>query len=290
MSGRDRYARQVALFAADGQHRLRATKVVVVGAGGVGSPVIQQLALLGVAAQVPIDRDTLQTTNRNRVVSALESDADGTPKTGLARRLSESLNSTVIVDVVNDSVISEAGFAAIKAAHWVIGCVDRDGVRQVLLELCAAYDKAYIDIATEVTDDPFEYGGRIVTTTPGRAGCLSCFDELDRNEVERDLAGPQGAAQRAAIYGVPVGEIEGSGPSVGCINGVVANLAVVEFMAAVTGLREPNRVLRFRGTTGKVTSVTSEPHSDCYYCIGMRGKREAADVEHYLRDGVGAWL
>lgn len=288
----DRYARQIALFGTEGQRKLGTTRVVVVGTGGVGSPVIQQLALLGVAAHTDIDRDKLERTNRNRLIGATINTPDQTPKVEIMRLMSTSIDPSVEVVPIEDSFISTKGFEAVRAADWVFGCVDRDGARQVLLELCAAYEKPYIDIGTEIISQAgsIEYGGRIVISLPSRSGCLSCFDELDRDEAMADIAGPTGAKQREAIYGVPVTATGGSGPSVGCVNGVVANLAVVEFMAAVTGLRPPIRLLRYRGSLGRVSTPTDEPAADCYYCTVVRGQREKADVEHYIRDGVGAWL
>jgi hypothetical protein len=71
---------------------------------------------------------------------------------------------------------------------------------------------------------------------------------------------------------------------------VVASLAVTEFMVAVTGLRLPQRVLTYHGQTGKVTVSRDEPAPDCYYCKAVRGRREGADVQRYLRAGVGSFL
>ena len=74
------------------------------------------------------------------------------------------------------------------------------------------------------------------------------------------------------------------------INGAVASLAVTEFMLGATGLREPNRLLTYQGRTGKVTVSIDEPALDCYYCKGLRGTRDRADVHRYVREGVGAIL
>src|SRR5262249_12445788 len=143
----------------------------VVGSGGVGSPVVQQLALLGVGAHTDIDRDTLESTNRNREVGAVDTDPDGTPKVAIMRRMSLSINPNVHVEVIKNSFITPEGFEAIGAADGVLGCVDREGVRQVLMELCAAYKRPYIDIATEVIppmeNESLEYGGRIFISLPG---------------------------------------------------------------------------------------------------------------------------
>jgi len=288
----DRHARHIALFGVEGQRKIGATRVVVVGNGGVGSAVIQQIVLLGVGTHVDIDRDKLEGTNRNRLIGATVNTPDGMFKADIMRLMSNAIDPSVEAVPIEDSFISPKGFDAIRVADWVIGCVDRDGARQVLLELCAAYMKPYIHIATEILPQAgsIEYGGRIVISLPDRPGCLSCLDELDRDEVSADLAGPTGAKQREAIYGVPVEATGRSGPSVACVNGVLANLAVVEFMAAVTGLRQSKRLLRYRGSLGRVSTPTDEPIADCYYCTVVRGQREKADVEHYLRDGVGARL
>jgi hypothetical protein len=76
------------------------------------------------------------------------------------------------------------------------------------------------------------------------------------------------------------------GPSVVTINGVVASLAMTEFMAAVTGLRPAVPVLTYHGNRGIVTRSSEPPVPDCYYCRGIRGKRDRADVERYLRSDV----
>lgn len=56
------------------------------------------------------------------------------------------------------------------------------------------------------------------------------------------------------------------------------------------GRRAPRRLLSYQGRTGKVTVSTDEPASSCYYCKGILGKRDAADVKRYVREGVGAYL
>jgi hypothetical protein len=119
---------------------------------------------------------------------------------------------------------------------------------------------------------------------------LSCLNVLNRAEAEDELAGPEEGRRRAEIYSVPRDLLEEAGPSVVSINGVVASLAVTEFMLAVTGRRAPNRLLTYQGRTGKVTVSTDDPAPGCYYCKGLRGTTDRADVERYLREGVGAFL
>src|ERR1700739_765939 len=65
-----RFDRNIRFFGEEGQNRLRNTRVTVVGAGGVGGHVIQQLALLGVGTITVIDKEELDETNRNRYITA----------------------------------------------------------------------------------------------------------------------------------------------------------------------------------------------------------------------------
>lgn len=121
-------------------------------------------------------------------------------------------------------------------------------------------------------------------------GCLICRDLVDLEEAQIDLAGPDAQRDREAIYGVDRGVLGRSGPSVVSINGVVASLAVTEFMVAATGLRVPKAVVNYYGKMGRLTSPTDAPSPDCYYCLTVKGLGKRADVQHYVRENIGAFL
>jgi hypothetical protein len=214
----------------------------------------------------------------------------GSHKVELAERLIHRINRTIEVTKVDDSFISEEGFAAIRGADVVIGCLDTEGARLVLNELCAAYERRYIDLASDIIPGVrVTFGGRVCVSWCGD-GCLACHGLLDWKEAQLDLAGMAERATRERIYGVRQSAVDAIGPSVVTINGVVASLGMTELMAAVTGLRPTVPVITYRGDLGIVTRSSDPPVPDCYYCCGIRGKREVADVERYLRSGVGAFL
>ncbi len=108
--------------------------------------------------------------------------------------------------------------------------------------------------------------------------------------VAARLHGDRQRRRRADIYGISSDLLDDTGPSVVSINGAIASLAVTEFMLGITGLRAPNRLLTYHGRTGKVTVSTDDPAPDCYYCKGLWGTGDSADVQRYLRKGVGAFL
>ena len=287
-----RFDRQVALFGEEGQAKVAAATVAVVGVGGLGSHVIQQLALLGVRQFGVIDSEELSDTNRNRYVTARFDDpVPGTLKVDIAERLIKSIDPEAEVRKVPDSMVTVDAYDTIIEADFVFGCLDCEGARLILNELCAAYVRPYWDLASDVVADRSpEYGGRVCVSTWNDYGCLVCRGLIDLDEAQRDLSGPQAKQDRDRIYGVDQAVLGRSGPSVVSINGVVTSLGVTEFMVAVTGLRPPKPVINYYGKMGRLTSLIDAPASDCYYCLQVKGLGDRADVQHYVRETVGAFL
>jgi len=293
----DRFDRNIRFFGRTGQERLRSASVAVVGVGGIGTHVVQQLSLLGVGGLALIDPQELDRSNLNRYVGARYDDPiPGTRKVDLGERIARSIGPEIRIVKVFDSLVSHDAFRAIIEADYAFGCVDREGVRLILNELCAAYSRPYFDIASEIVPkEGLAYGGRAFAAWDG-SGCLVCLGILDLAEVQQDLSGPEGRDDFGAIYGVDRTLLGEPGPSVVSINALVASLAVTEFMVAVTGIRPPRRLLNYYGhlvphrSDRQVTVSADEPWLDCYYCKGIRGVGEKADVERYIRAGVGQWL
>lgn len=278
----NRFERQERLFGREGQERLRAMRVAVVGGGGIGGFVMLELALLGVGGITIIEPEELDETNKNRYPTARHDDPiPGSLKVDLAERLIKSFDPTIRIHKIAYSLFSQEGLNGVIAAESVFGCLDNEGGRLVLNEVSAAFEKPYIDVASDVIlGDPPEFGGRIVVNWDGR-GCIVCRGLLDAVEAQAQLAGEDGVQLRRALYGIDRELLGRSGPSVVSINAVVASLAVTEFMVAVTGLREPQPVLTYHGRTGKVTVSADVPMPECYYCKAVRGTRERANVLKY---------
>jgi hypothetical protein len=190
---------------------------------------------------------------------------------------------------VHDSLVSVDAFESIISSDYVFGCLDSDGARLVLNELCSAYARPYVDLATDISpEERLRYGGRICFAIG--LGCLVCLDQIDLDEARRELGGPEFRRVQDELYGVRRDLLGEVGPSVVSINGTIASIAVTEFAVAVSGLRSPHRVLKYYGHSGTVCVNKDEPHPDCYYCLEIRGKKREADVERYIREGVGDFL
>lgn len=278
----ERYDRSMRLFGADGQRALARVAATLVGGGGVGSAVAQHLALLGVRRITSIDPEELDETNRNRFIGARMTDSvPGTLKVALIDRLIRETNSDVESIPIARSLLSVEAFDAIRSSDWVFGCLDDDGPRAVLNELCAAYGLAYIDVAADVPAEGI-YGGRVCVAIDGQ-GCLDCLGLLDKRDVRRYFESEEQRDREDAIYGIDRQALDTRGPSVSPVNGVVAGLAATEFMVAVTGLRRPTRLQEYRAWESKVVINTDSPLADCLWCKGTRGTGPKADVERYLR-------
>lgn len=267
-----RHSRNEALFGPEGQEKIAATRVTIIGVGGLGSHIAQQLACLGVATQTPVDFDIVTSSSMNRLVGAFDTDvAAKTKKVMVAKRMIEAINPGAVVASVDAKIDTAEAEAAIATADVVFGCLDRDLPRLELTELCSRYAKPLFDLATDTGGEGEDvwYGGRVVFANG--AGCLVCRNLLDQQEMTRDSMTPEQREVHDRIYGVARGALGETGPMVVSINGVVASLAVTEFMVFVTGMREPVPHLIYRGHAATVGRNNDPPEPGCYFCTGMWG-------------------
>ena len=265
-----RYLRQIGLQGQAGQQRLADASVVLVGLGGLGSHLAQQLAYLGVRRYTLLDGGKVGTSSLSHLIGATGDDV-GEPRTHVAARLIRSIQPGADVHVVAGSLpeaLLDAG-AAVGAAAAVIASPSTDSVRFILTELCSIAGVPYIDVATGVRrlGDELVYGGRVVVAGPA-AGCLFCRGELDRRKDvsrlthnSRTGAGARPTAPRCI------------GASF-TINAVVASLAATETACLISGLRQPCGMLTYRAHLGIVTRCGDVPARHCPYCARWASRRQ----------------
>ena len=278
----DRFDRNKRLFGKEGQDCLRRTQVVIMGAGGLGSHVIAQIALLGFGGIASVDRQEISLSNRNRYIGVWHTDPiPGSPKVEIAKRHIHLIDQEIQVNAIQDDILSEVALEALKEADYVFGCVDDDGVRFFINEACLAYEKPLIDLASDVLESGV-FGGRVAIVSGGH-GCLYCLDELGPKDVRRFLSPAECIENEDAAYGIDGSALSETGPSVVSVNGVVASLGVTAFMALATGMELPYTFQIYRGNHGTVTRKTTTGIDDCYYCCSVRGRGDQAKLERYFR-------
>lgn len=268
-----RYGRQEGLFGREGQRRIQGKRVGIVGVGGIGSHVVQQLAYLGVLSYVFVDADVITSSSLNRLIGAVESDVgSGTLKVDVAKRLVASVQPTAEVVALALSLEDREAQVALRDCDAILGCLDHDAARLRLTEACSRSALPYIDLATDTGEDDGRpwYGGHMLFAEGGKR-CPSCMGLLDQRAIAREGMTSEQRDEDDRLYGVDRSALGGTGPAVVSVNGVVASLGVTEFMAWATGLREPWPLLVYRADLGRVTLRTDAPAPDCYYCTRLWG-------------------
>ena len=133
-----RYSRHLAIseFNIEGQKKLKASKVLVVGAGGLGSPVILYLAAAGVGKLGVADYDTVDISNLQRQVLFTSNDV-GKPKSELVEKKVKELNPFVEIEIYNKNLSSDNALEIIKPYDIVV-----DGY--LINDACMILDKPWV--------------------------------------------------------------------------------------------------------------------------------------------------
>lgn len=257
-----KFDRQVRAFGEGGQFALSALTVAIVGLGGTGSVVAQQLAHLGIDRFVLIDPDKVESTNLNRLVGAGASDIDR-PKVDVAADHIQRINAKAQSQVVQGDVTHPDVAAKLTGVDFIFGCTDSMASRAVMNQLAYQYFIPCIDmgVAIGAEEGAVTYiGARVQMLSPGLA-CLVCTDKLDSEQVRQEMMTPEERSKDRYIVGEQVPQ-----PAVISLNSQVSSAAVTMFLSAVTGMPARARMLTFDAMRGTVRPVAADPRPHCIVC------------------------
>jgi molybdopterin-synthase adenylyltransferase len=262
------YQRQVLALGPEGQRRLRSARIGVVGLGGTGSHVVQQLLHLGVGEIIAIDPDTIERSNLSRVLGATTDDATHRrSKTVIVNRMAASLGGrTKVTSVRGDVRDDEVARRLVSSVDLIVGCTDTHWSRLVLNVLAFAFMVPVVDLGVELQATG-AMGGRVTVIGPGET-CLWCLGVLDEvriraEQMPHELRG----AQRPLGY---IPDLDVPAPAVVSINGVIASLAVTEILERIVGLRAAGSapsMLVYRLADGTVRRI-APVSGGCGFCSG----------------------
>ena len=203
---------------ADSEIVLARSRAALVGLGGGGSHITQQLAHIGLGSFLPIDPDLIEDTNLNRLVGATMEDVKlGTAKVDIAERVIKAVNPAA--EVIKRRANWTAVTAELRDVDVIFACVDSIGCRSELEAFARRFLIPLIDIGMDVHESSGEFSisGQVMLSMPGKP-CMRCMG----------LVTDEALAAEAARYGAAGGK-----PQVVWPNGTLASIAVGFFMKLV---------------------------------------------------------
>lgn len=238
----ERYQRQ-SFLGLDSQAEIESTVIGVIGLGGGGSHIVQQLAHIGFKHFVLYDDDIVTETNMNRLIGARSIDVSATTtKLHLAK--------TMILGLQPDANIN--GFPCrwqespdmLKRCHIIFGCIETYLGRLEIEQHCRRYLAHYIDIGMDVHGGP-TIGGQIILSSPG-GPCMKCIGFITDENLTKE-----GTAYDKA----------GGRPQVVWPNGVLASTAVGIAVDLVTGWSRLPKTSYYRVYDGRKNTLEIPVHT-----------------------------
>lgn len=238
-----RYSRQIMLPQIDveGQQKLLAAKVLIVGAGGLGSPAAIYLAAAGVGHLAIFDNDDVDLSNLQRQIAHYTDDI-GTAKVISTRQTLSRLNPDVDVRVVKRRIAGEELAAEVEAADVVLDCSDNFATRFAINRACVEHRTPLVSGAA------IRFEGQVAVFTPGKGDspCYNCLYRMDGDE-------PLNCATNGVI--APV-------------TGIIGAIQAMEAMKLITGIGETltGRLLLLDGLTMEFDTMRFRKNPKCPAC------------------------
>ncbi len=239
-----RYARHLVLpgIGSDGQERIMSGRVLVVGAGGLGSPVSLYLAAAGVGRIGIVDADCVDMSNLQRQVIHTMADV-GRPKVESAREKMLAINPDTRVDALRARLDASNASELIADYDFVVDATDNFASKFLISDTCVASGKPF------VYGGVLRFGGQAFTHLPATA-CLRCV---------YGGVPPEGTVPRNEEAGV-----------LGAVVGVIGTIQATEALKFLTGAGRllTDRLLMFDAMTADFRTLAVKRNANCAACGG----------------------
>jgi adenylyltransferase/sulfurtransferase len=243
----ERYDRQIRIdkIGVEGQQKLKSANVLVVGAGGLGSPILLYLGSAGVGRIGIVDGDVVSITNLNRQI-LYNMDDLGKEKVLVAKEKIEKLNPNITVEAYNtwltDEEITERIFSKFSA---VIDATDNYETRYLINRIAVKLNKILFIGAVG------RFVGQVMVVIPHETACFNCIFPERAKEILFELTEEN---RNQGIIGTTVG--------------VTGTLVANEFIKYALGIGEilRNKLLLFDGLTNEFSIINLEKDPNCKVC------------------------
>ena len=241
-SEQSRYHRHLALpeLGKGGQERLQAARVLVIGAGGLGSPAALYLAAAGVGTLGLVDCDRVELSNLQRQV-LFDTAAVGRLKTEAACERLLALNPEISVVAHTLTLRAENVLEVLRGYDLVLDGTDRLATRYLVNDACVLLGKPLVSAAIH------RFEGHAMTYLPGRGPCYRCLFP----------AAEEGVVGNCAEAGV-----------LGVLPGVLGAIQATEAIKIVTGVGEPivGRLVSYDALELRFVELPVTRRADCAVC------------------------
>jgi len=239
----ERYSRHIILkdLGGTGQQKIKDAKVLVVGAGGLGSPAAFYLAAAGVGTLGLVDSDHVDLTNLQRQILHTTEDT-GRPKVDSAREKLEAMNPNVEVKTYNQYLNKDNVEAIIADYDIIVDGVDNFPTRYLLNDACVMAGKPLVEAGI------LQFSGQLTTIMPGEGPCYRCIF------AEPPKEGAIPSCQEAGVLGA--------------IAGTIGTLQATEVLKLITGIGRPlvGRMLVYDAKDLSFREVEVKKSDNCDVC------------------------
>jgi len=163
-----RYGRQIMLFGEDAQRRLKAARLFVAGAGGLGSPLCTYLAVAGIGHLRIADFDRAELSNLNRQILHWDEDV-GKLKVESAREKLTRINPSIEIEVFSEKIDESTVESLLGEADGIVDCMDNFPTRYLLNRTAIQRRIPLFHAAIHGME------ARVMTFVPGETACFRCL-------------------------------------------------------------------------------------------------------------------
>ncbi|HYB23530.1 MAG TPA: ThiF family adenylyltransferase [Solirubrobacteraceae bacterium] len=272
----ERFDRQVLLFGAAGQARLRGLHVGVLGAGGGGSILIEQLAHLGVGQITTVDPDIVKRHNLSRIIGASERDArNKRKKVHVARDHVQRIDPSIRFNAIDGDISHSHVAEQLLDCDYLLLATDTATARLVANAIAQSFLIPLIQIGAKVelrSNGDIEQIYTAVRPVLPRHGCLSCAGLIDPILLQREAATPEQRAQQNYL-----GQEDIADPSVTTLNAAAAAGALNVLLMSVIGQADEHLAEHRITITreGRILTTTPKRDPDCRWCGNGESSRYA---------------